>query len=133
MFPRRATDGRKKAIRDKNAPQRAHEETQHFAPRDHKLLIAELKHAQEEHKKMICNLARDRCPQCGERLHPYFIYGEMIDECAACQGMWLTKAKMEAVSHRGGEEWEGSFLEGLGRLSVFSLCTTKKKRRFSTL
>ena len=92
------------------------EEDQYFAERDREAL-AKLKHAQEaEHESIIRGLARGRCPQCGERLCQRPIHGEMIDECPTCQGMWLTKTKLETVSLPSGEAWIRNFLEGLGRL-----------------
>jgi hypothetical protein len=92
------------------------EEDQYFAERDREL-IAKLKQGQAaEHEKTIRELASGRCPQCGERLRARLIHGVMIDECPACQGLWLPRAKLEAVARRGGEEWTGSFLEGLVRL-----------------
>ncbi len=51
------------------------EEDRYFAERDREL-IAQLKHVQEaEHEKMVRELARGRCPQCGERLRRRPIHG----------------------------------------------------------
>ena len=92
------------------------EEDRYFAECDREL-IAKLRQVQAaDQEKMIRELACSSCPQCGERLNHRLVHGVTIDECPTCQGMWLTKAKLEAVSRRGGEEWVGSFLEGLTRI-----------------
>ena len=92
------------------------EEDRYFAERDREL-IAKLKQAQAaEQEAMIRELARSRCPQCGERLRQRPSQGGMITECPTCQGMWLDKARLQVVSQRGGEKWVESFLEGLVRL-----------------
>jgi hypothetical protein len=92
------------------------EEDQYFAERDREAL-AKLKHPQEaEHEHIIRRLAQGRCPQCGRRPHQRPIHGEMVDECATCHGMWLTKDKLETVSHPSGEAWIREFREGLTRL-----------------
>ncbi|MBI3301106.1 MAG: zf-TFIIB domain-containing protein [Deltaproteobacteria bacterium] len=92
------------------------EEDRYFAERDRELL-AKLKQAQEaEQEKTIRELARARCPQCGERLRQRPFHGVMIEECPPCQGIWLNQAKLALLSRHGGEEWIGTFLEGLVRV-----------------
>jgi len=92
------------------------EEDRYFAERDREL-IAKLKQVQAiEQEKTIRELARSRCPQCGERLHQRLLHGVMIEECPPCQGIWLNQAKLAEVSRHRGEEWMSNFLEGLVRL-----------------
>jgi hypothetical protein len=92
------------------------EEDRYFAERDREL-IAKLKQAQAaEQERTIRELARSRCPHCGERLCQRLVHGVIIEECPTCQGIWLDKAKLRVVSPRRGEEWIGQFLEGLVRV-----------------
>lgn len=92
------------------------EEDRYFAERDREL-IAKLKQAHEaEQEKTVRELARFRCPRCGERLSQRLFHGVTIDECPTCQGIWLDKGELEAVSRQRGEEWIRSFLEGLKHL-----------------
>ena len=108
--------GEKDRLGEKMRLKERADEDRYFAERDRELIV-QLKQAQEaEHEKMIRELARGRCPQCGERLRQRPVQGEPVDECPSCRGIWLTQANVEAVSHRRGETWVGSFLEGLGRL-----------------
>ena len=92
------------------------EEDRYFAERDREL-IATLKQAREaEQEQAIRELARARCPRCGARLSQRALHGVMIDECKACQGIWLDGGELEAVARRGGAGWIGAFLEGLKHL-----------------
>ncbi|HXG21137.1 MAG TPA: zf-TFIIB domain-containing protein [Methylomirabilota bacterium] len=90
------------------------EEDQYFAERDRELL-EKLKHAREvEREHTIRELARARCPQCGERLRQRLVHSEPINECPSCQGVWLPKEKLVAASQQGNE-WMRHFVEGLTR------------------
>jgi hypothetical protein len=92
------------------------EENRYFAERDREL-IAHLKHQQEaEQEKTLREFDRSRCPRCGERLRGRSLHEVPIDECPACQGVWLDKGELEAVSQHQGREWTRQFLEGLSQL-----------------
>jgi hypothetical protein len=92
------------------------EENQYFAQRDREL-IAKLKHQQEEEQeKTLRELAHSRCPRCGERLRGRAVHEVLIDECPACQGVWLDKGELDAVSRHRGREWTRQFVEGLSQL-----------------
>jgi ABC-type ATPase with predicted acetyltransferase domain len=92
------------------------EENRYFAERDREL-IAKLKQAHEaEQEHTLRELARFRCPQCGERLRQRPFHGVTIDVCPACQGVWLSKGKLQVVTQKKGERWTRSFLEGLVHL-----------------
>jgi DNA repair exonuclease SbcCD ATPase subunit len=92
------------------------EEDRYFAERDRKL-IAALKQQQEaEHEKTIRELARSRCPRCGERLSQHAFHGVMVDECPACEGMWLDRGEIQAVLQQQGSDWMSKFLKGLANL-----------------
>ncbi len=92
------------------------EEDRYFAERDREL-IAKLKQAQEtEQEKTLRELAHFRCPKCGERLSQRLFHGATIEECPACQGIWLDKGELKTVSQRGEEGWIEKFLEGLKHL-----------------
>src|SRR2546421_8150194 len=87
------------------------EEDRYFAERDREL-IAKLKQAQAaEQEAMIRELARSRCPQCGERLRQRPFQGGMIAESPTCQGTWLDKGKLQVGSQRSREQGARSFLQ----------------------
>src|SRR5213080_879654 len=78
------------------------EEDSYFAQRDREL-IARLALAQEmEREEIIRQLTRSRCPHCGVRLGQRSVHGVSIDECPSCQGLWLDKGEVQAVSQSRG-------------------------------
>ena len=92
------------------------EEDSYFAERDREL-IAKLKQAQEAEQETTPRArARCRCPKCGDRLSQRLVHGATIEECPACQGIWLDKGELKTVSQRGEEGWIEKFLEGLKHL-----------------
>jgi len=89
------------------------EEDAYFARRDREL-IARLALAQEmEQEEIIRRLARSRCPRCGVRLGQRSVHGVTIDECPSCQGLWLDKGEVQAVSRGRGVQWVENFVRGL--------------------
>ncbi len=92
------------------------EENRYFAQRDQEL-IATLKEQQEaEHEETVRELAKTRCPRCGVRLTTKTIHDVEIDECPECQGIWLDKGELEAMSQQKGSVWVKQFLDGIGRI-----------------
>lgn len=94
------------------------EEDLYFAKRDREML--DKMRGQDEAGREITarELARDRCPRCGERLARRSIERVEIDECGACHGIWLDKGELEGLSRRESESW-------LGRLFRNSLVQTR--------
>lgn len=94
------------------------EENVFFAKRDREL-IEKLKQQKEaEQEQTLKELAIARCPRDGERLTQRELHGVTIDDCPACQGVWLDKGELEALSERQGTEGVGSFLSQLTRVLV---------------
>ncbi len=92
------------------------EEDRYFAERDHEL-ITKLRQVREaEQEKTVRELARFRCPKCGERLNQHLFHGVTVEECPACQGIWLDAGELEAVSQQREAGWIEKFLEGLKHL-----------------
>ena len=86
------------------------EEDQYFAARDRELM-AKLKHQQEaEREETVRDLARGRCPECGERLHPHPIHGEVIRECPNYHGAWLSSTQIERTAQQLRKGWTEQFL-----------------------
>lgn len=86
------------------------EEDQYFAARDRELM-AKLRQQQEtEREETFRELARARCPECGERLQPHPIHGGVIRECPTCYGVWLSRTQIEMVAQQRGKGWTEEFL-----------------------
>ncbi len=92
------------------------EESHYFAERDREL-ISKLKGQREaEHDATVRELALNRCPRCGVRLTTRLIEEVEIDECDQCQGMWLDKGELEAMSKQKGSHWVKQFFDGMGHI-----------------
>jgi Zn-finger nucleic acid-binding protein len=104
------------------------DEDRYFAERDREL-ITKLRHAHEsEHEDTIRELARFRCPQCGVRLQQHLFHDVTIDMCRTCQGAWLSKERLEAVTQNSGQRWVKDFLT----LMTYLMKPPPKEERQST-
>lgn len=89
-------------------------EDQYFAERDRELL-RKIKTADAAHpEQALKEAAHMRCPKCGERLATKEHLEVTIDECPACQGMWLDKGELEQIARRENTGWLARYL-GRGR------------------
>lgn len=57
----------------------------------------------------IRELARDRCPRCGERLASMKLHGVAVEECPAGHGSWLEKGEIEVLATRERDSWLGRY------------------------
>jgi len=85
-------------------------EDQYFAERDRELL-AKLKSGQAgEREQALKEAAHMRCPKCGERLRSVTRHEVALDECPACQGIWLDRGELESIARRENEGWIAHWL-----------------------
>ena len=94
------------------------EENVFFAKRDRELIEKLKQQKEEEHEQTVKELALARCPRDGERLVQRELHGVTVDDCPNCQGIWLDKGELEALSERQGAEGVGSFLSQLTRALI---------------
>ena len=77
-------------------------EEEYFAKMEfeRKKKIEEEKHKRlaEEEKKRLKQLHYMQCPKCGMELIEIDYKGIKIDECSACEGIWLDAGELDAVS-----------------------------------
>ena len=57
----------------------------------------------------IRELARDRCPRCGERLTSVRHHDITVTECPADHGVWLDQAEFRTLADRERTSWIGRF------------------------
>lgn len=81
------------------------EEDRYFAELDRKRLEKLRQEQEGEQEQTIRDIARGRCPKCGVRLEATTIARVEIDECPQCNGMWLDKGELEALSQGERETW----------------------------
>ena len=77
------------------------EEDRYFAERDRELL-ARLRDRREDAEPL-------GCPRCGKGLAPVVYQGVTVDQCPACQGVWLDRGELETLAPRERESWLGRF------------------------
>ena len=76
------------------------EEDRYFAERDRELLA-------RLHKRNDADPLG--CPRCGKALVAVEHQGVTVDQCPACQGVWLDRGELEALAPRERESWLGRF------------------------
>ncbi|MBI4516092.1 MAG: zf-TFIIB domain-containing protein [Deltaproteobacteria bacterium] len=88
-------------------------EDQYFAQRDRELLD-KIKQAQAgQAEDTLKQAALMRCPKCGERLAERRLHDVVVDECRACQGIWLDHGELIRVARLESEGWIARWLRSL--------------------
>lgn len=86
------------------------EEDRYFAQRD-KELLEKLKEQQSEPQESVLQQqALMRCPKCGTKLTTVTHHDVTVEECSACQGMWLDRGELEILAQRENEGWLSRFV-----------------------
>ena len=85
-------------------------EDQYFAERDRELLEQLRRSQGEERETTLQEAARMRCPKCGTRLREGRLHGVSVEECPACNGMWLDKDELQKIARREDEGWISRWL-----------------------
>ena len=81
------------------------QEDEYFVKKERELL-EKLKAKQEkEATEAIKNTCHMRCPKCGEPLKERTFRKIVIDECTACQGIWLDSGELEQVAGMEDQGW----------------------------
>jgi uncharacterized protein len=82
------------------------DEDRYFAQRDREALEKIKRSSEVEGSKE----ALMRCPKCGTQLKSIEHHGVTVEECSSCQGLWLDRGELEALSQRENEGWVGRFI-----------------------
>jgi len=77
------------------------EENVFFGRRD-RALVEKMRRRKDESRR---ELARMRCPDCGEALERAAYYGVTIERCPDGHGLWLTEAELHALAKRERNSW----------------------------
>lgn len=85
-------------------------EDQFFAERDRELLRKLKAQAGAQEEQAVRELARMRCPKCGDRLTVRHKLDVEIDECPQGHGMWLDTGELDKLSERESSGWLSRFL-----------------------
>ena len=80
-------------------------ENKFFADRDRELLQKLKAQAGTQEEQAVRELARMRCPKCGERLKNRSHLGVEIEECPTGHGIWLDTGELEKLTERESAGW----------------------------
>jgi hypothetical protein len=64
---------------------------------------AEIKRQQLE--QQATELAKNRCPKCGECLQASTFHGVPLDQCPTCQGVWLGPNDFKILAEHDHRTW----------------------------
>lgn len=85
-------------------------EDSYFAARDRALLQKLKTEAAGKQEATLKELARMRCPKCGEHLTTVKHLDVNVDECSTCRGVWLDKGELEEIAKREINGWLARYL-----------------------
>lgn len=80
-------------------------EDKFFAERDRELLQKLKGQTQGQQEEAVRDLARARCPRCGERLVTRSQLDVEIDACPSQHGIWLDDGELEKLTTRESSGW----------------------------
>jgi hypothetical protein len=102
--------GEKDRLGDKLRDVEKAREDQYFAERDRKLVDRLRQEKSREREEEHRQVARMRCPKCGESLVGRKLRGVTVEECPSCFGLWLDKGELDEIASGEREGWFLSFL-----------------------
>ncbi len=85
-------------------------EDAYFTARDRELIARLHAALEEEHREIVRELARSRCPECGARLQRHAYLGVTVDACPTGHGMWMTEGAMHTIARREHGSWISRYL-----------------------
>lgn len=99
------SDGEKDRLGDKlRDVEKAHED-KFFAERDRELLQKLKAQTETSAEQSVRELARMRCPKCGDRLKTRTHLEVEVDECPSRHGIWLDMGELEKLTKRESSGW----------------------------
>ncbi len=99
------SDGEKDRYGDKLRDVEKAREDKFFAERDRELLQKLKAQTGEQEEQAVRDLARMRCPKCGERLQTRTQHDVELDECPSGHGLWLDAGELEKLTSRESSGW----------------------------
>ena len=86
------------------------EEDQYVAQRDKELLEKLRQQQTAGQEATLQQQALMHCPKCGTGLATIKHHDVTVEECPACQGIWLDRGKLETLAQREHEGWISRFI-----------------------
>jgi hypothetical protein len=104
------SDGEKDRLGDKLREVEKGRENKFFADRDRELLLKLKSQTGTQEEQGLRDLARMRCPKCGEHLQTRTHLEVGIDECPSGHGIWLDDGELQKLTARESSGWLSRFL-----------------------
>jgi hypothetical protein len=99
------SDDEKDRFGDKLRAAEKGREDKFFAERDRELLQKLKTQAGTQEEQTVRELARMRCPKCGDHLATRTQHEVELDECPAGHGIWLDAGELEKLTARESTGW----------------------------
>jgi hypothetical protein len=99
------SDGEKDRYGDKLRDVEKAREDKFFADRDRELLEKLKAQTGAQEEQSVRELARMRCPKCGDRLTTRTKLEVELDECPRGHGIWLDAGELEKLTARESSGW----------------------------
>lgn len=103
----------KDRLGDKLREKERADEDRYFAERDRALLEKIRSRSEQTRDTALREIARGRCPKCGQRLSERKVESVSVEQCASCRGVWLDEGELKELSRRETEGWLGRSLRRL--------------------
>jgi hypothetical protein len=102
-------DDEKDRLTDKLKQKEKADEDRFFAKQDKEAIERLRQETRTASEEQVRELARDRCPRCGDRLTAVKLHGVGVEECPAGHGMWLDGGELEQIASREKDSWLGRY------------------------
>ncbi len=99
------SDGEKDRYGDKLHDLEKAREDKFFADRDRELLLKLKAQTGAQDEQSVRELAKMRCPKCGDRLTPHTRLDVELCECPSGHGIWLETGALEKLTARESTGW----------------------------
>ena len=77
-------------------------ENQYFHNQDQQKLD---RRREEVKEQLVRELARDRCPKCGDHLEKMTFREVPLDRCSGCGGVWLGPRDLQILAEKDHRTW----------------------------
>ena len=85
------------------------QEDEYFVRKERELLEKMKAKQQAEAQQAAKEAAELKCPRCGAPMKESTFQKIVIDQCTACNGVWLDAGEIEQVAAKEGGSWLGKF------------------------
>ncbi|MBN2645887.1 MAG: zf-TFIIB domain-containing protein [Desulfuromonadaceae bacterium] len=56
-------------------------------------------------ESQVCELCRNRCPKCGDKIEAVVFRGVPLDQCNSCGGIWMGPNDLKILAEKDHRTW----------------------------